>query len=163
MRGLESSHTETGPISSFGRFSFPGSAWERTAFEALPRVRVTELGIITLQVHGWQSLRCSAFAVYQDGSRAWERVARGLSGSPIQFGDAARQIATLQTVEEHAPDFFAALVEHTYRGYYTLPAVHHAIGHESRPPQPLGHSLAPFDPALLDSQRQRLPFWRKAP
>jgi len=33
-------------------------------------------------------------------------------------------------------------------------------GYEARPPQPLGHHLAPFDPALLEPQRARKPFWR---
>jgi len=52
-------------------------------------------------------------------------------------------------------------VEQTYLGYYTRPEVHTVIGFESRPPHPLGHQLPPFDPALLDRQRQRAPFWRK--
>jgi gluconate 2-dehydrogenase subunit 3-like protein len=77
--------------------------------------------------------------------------------------DTASQTAILEVVEVKQPAFFGALVEHTYRGYYTLPAVHEAIGHESRPPQPLGHRLPPFDPALLDRQRARLPFWRQTP
>jgi hypothetical protein len=75
--------------------------------------------------------------------------------------DAARQTAVLETVEQREPAFFAALVEHTYRGYYTLPAVQLAVGFEPRPPQPLGHQLPPFDPAVLDQQRQRKPFWRR--
>jgi hypothetical protein len=75
--------------------------------------------------------------------------------------DTKRQIEVLQDIENRHPAFFAVLVEHTYRGYYTLPAVHQAIGHESRPPQPQGHRLPPFDPSLLTQQRERLPFWRR--
>jgi hypothetical protein len=75
--------------------------------------------------------------------------------------DAGRQTAVLETVEKRWPEFFGALVEHTYRGYYTLVAVQRAVGFEPRPPQPLGHQLPPFDPALLDLQRQRTPFWRR--
>jgi hypothetical protein len=75
--------------------------------------------------------------------------------------DLATQTRLLEEVERTQPGFFVALVEHTYRGYYTLAVVHNAIGHDSRPPQPLGHTLAPFDPALLDRQRERLPFWRQ--
>jgi hypothetical protein len=75
--------------------------------------------------------------------------------------DTASQIVVLEEIEREHPSFFTALVEHTYRGYYTLAAVHQAIGHDSRPPQPLGHRLPPFDPALLDQQRVRLPFWRR--
>jgi hypothetical protein len=75
--------------------------------------------------------------------------------------DPVTQTAVLESVERDGPAFFVALVEHCYRGYYTLPAVIQAIGFESRPPQPLGHSLAPFEPTLLDKQRLRLPFWRQ--
>jgi hypothetical protein len=80
------------------------------------------------------------------------------------FVESAAPIQTevLEDIEKQHPAFFVALVEHTYRGYYTLAAVHRAIGHDSRPPQPLGHRLPPFDPALLDRQRVRLPFWRRA-
>jgi len=87
----------------------------------------------------------------------------GIAGErqPFMELDTASQIEVLEEIENKHPAFFAALVEHTYRGYYTLPAVHQAIGHESRPPQPLGHRLPPFDPALLDRQRVRLPFWRR--
>ncbi len=66
----------------------------------------------------------------------------------------------LRVVERAHPAFFAALIDHTYRNYYADARVHRLIGWESRPPQPLGHHLAPFDPALLERQRARLPFWR---
>ena len=76
---------------------------------------------------------------------------------------AERQVDVLRAVELTWPAFFAALVDHTYRGYYILPQVQHAIGWEGRPPQPLGHRLPAFDPALLAVQRQRAPFWRRLP
>jgi hypothetical protein len=72
-----------------------------------------------------------------------------------------RQVVVLRAVEEALPAFFAALVDHTYRGYYTDPRVYAAIGYDHRPPQPLGHFLPPFDPASLEKQRQRAPFWRR--
>jgi hypothetical protein len=75
--------------------------------------------------------------------------------------DTDAQVTVLRTVEEAYPAFFAALVEHTYRGYYTDPRVYAAIGYDHRPPQPLGHYLPPFDPAILERQRQRAPFWRR--
>jgi hypothetical protein len=84
------------------------------------------------------------------------------SGSDFLSLPAATQTSVLQTVEERRPAFFVALVEHTYRGYYTLVAVQRAVGFDARPPQPLGHELPPFDPALLNRQRQRQPFWRAA-
>lgn len=74
--------------------------------------------------------------------------------------DAERQIVVLRTLEQRQRAFFVALVEHAYRGYYTLPPVRRALGVE-RPPQPLGYELPTFDPALLEQQRQRSPFWRR--
>jgi hypothetical protein len=74
--------------------------------------------------------------------------------------DALAQTAVLQHVEQDQPVFFAALVDHAYRAYYTLPKVQQALGW-NRPPQPLGHTLAPFDPNLLAQQRSRAPFWRR--
>jgi hypothetical protein len=83
------------------------------------------------------------------------------TGTPFVELTSAHQTEVLEGIERTRPAFFVALVEHAYRGYYLLPEVHRAIGHESRPPQPLGHRLPPFDPRLLDAQRQRLPFWRQ--
>ena len=77
--------------------------------------------------------------------------------------DAVVQEQVLRAVEAAQPVFFAALVEHTYRGYYILPEVHALIGYESRPPQPLGYALAPFHEGLLALQRNREPFWRRTP
>jgi hypothetical protein len=79
----------------------------------------------------------------------------------FQALDAATQDDVLRTVEAAQPAFFAALVEHTYRGYYTLPEVHAVIGYEPRPPQPLGYELPPFRDELLQLQRGRVPFWRR--
>jgi len=89
--------------------------------------------------------------------------ARLAEGDERRFADldGGRQDDVLQAVELARPAFFAALVDHTYRGYYTLPEVHRAVGWESRPPQPLGHQLPVFDPALLARQRERAPFWRR--
>lgn len=85
----------------------------------------------------------------------------GDSGRGFIALDGDRQDAVLQAVERAFPAFFAALVGHTYRGYYTDPHVYAAIGYAHRPPQPLGHKLPMFDPALLEKQRQRAPFWRQ--
>ena len=83
------------------------------------------------------------------------------SNVAFQDLDADLQDALLSHVEELRPAFFTALVDHTYRGYYVLRRVHEAIGWDGQPPQPRGHLLAPFDPALLAIQRKRPPFWRK--
>jgi Gluconate 2-dehydrogenase subunit 3 len=77
----------------------------------------------------------------------------------VELSEAA-QTAVLQRVEHSHPAFFTALVDHTYRAYYTLPEVQQSLGWY-RPPQPLGHTLPPFDPSLLAQQRTRAPFWRR--
>jgi flagellar biosynthesis component FlhA len=75
--------------------------------------------------------------------------------------DAATQESVLRAVEAASPAFFAALVEHTYRGYYILPEVHAAIGYPSQPPQPAGLAMPAFREELLTIQRTRAPFWRR--
>ena len=71
----------------------------------------------------------------------------------------------LRAVEAAHPAFFAALVNHAYRGYYTHPRVlehlERTTGYPARPPQPLGHAIEPWDEGLLAKQRERKPFWRK--
>jgi hypothetical protein len=71
-----------------------------------------------------------------------------------------QQDALLRHVEASAPAFFAALVFHTYRGYYSHPLVLQRLGLEARPPQPRGHHLEPFDLRLLDAMQARAPLYR---
>ncbi len=71
------------------------------------------------------------------------------------------QRMALRSVELALPSFFAALVDHAYRGYYTRPEVQRVLGYANRPPQPDGQQLPPFNVALLNRQRLRLPFWRR--
>ncbi len=85
--------------------------------------------------------------------------ARQANGRFVDLADDG-QDAVLRAVEEAHPDAFVALLDHTYRNYYTYPQVQRAIGHDPRPPQPLGHDLPMFDPTMLERQRQRGPFWR---
>jgi len=75
--------------------------------------------------------------------------------------DAAVQIQVLQAVEAAHPEFFAFLVNRTYRAYYTHPAVLAALGADLQPPQPGGHTLLPFDPSLLAKARERGPIYRR--
>jgi hypothetical protein len=101
--------------------------------------------------------------LFLDGLAEIEQAAARRSARDFSGLDPVTREEVLRAVEEMQPAFFAALVEHTYRGYYILPAVHAAIGYESRPPQPLGYALAPFREELLSLQRGREPFWRRAP
>ncbi|MFN8525076.1 MAG: gluconate 2-dehydrogenase subunit 3 family protein [Chloroflexota bacterium] len=75
--------------------------------------------------------------------------------------DVAERDATLRVVEAAHPRLFSELVQHTYRGYYTHPRVIASVQPSTAPPQPLGHTLPPFDESLLSRQRARDPFWRR--
>jgi hypothetical protein len=61
------------------------------------------------------------------------------------------------------PDAFDALLLHAYSGYYTLPKVLAGIGAPDRPPQPLGHEMAPLDERLLARVKGRPPLYRPTP
>jgi hypothetical protein len=98
-----------------------------------------------------------------DGLGEIARAAERTTGSDFLALDAGAREGVLRGVEAAEPAFFAALVEHTYRGYYTLAEVQAAIGFPARAPQPEGHRLAPFREELLQLQVGRAPFWRRAP
>jgi len=70
--------------------------------------------------------------------------------------------AVLRHVEATAPEFFEALVTHTYSGYYSHPTIVRLLGMEGRPPQPRGYHLEPLDLSLLDNIKQRQPIYRQA-
>ena len=101
--------------------------------------------------------------VFLSGLAEVEVMSQRQTGQPFSGLDAGGQESLLRAIEEAQPAFFAALVEHAYRGYYTHPQVHAAIGYPGRAPQPLGHQLAPFREELLQLQRGRQPFWRSTP
>jgi hypothetical protein len=94
---------------------------------------------------------------YLDGLLAIEAAGE----RPFGELDVAGREGALRAVEAAQPVFFAALVEHAYRFYYTDPRVQRAVGMTDGPPQPRGHELPVFDERLLTIQRQREPFWRR--
>ena len=73
----------------------------------------------------------------------------------------AEKDAVLRHVEGASPRFFEALVSQVYQGYYSHPTVVRLLGLEVRPPQPLGHTLPPFDPTLMRSMSQRGALYRQ--
>jgi hypothetical protein len=77
--------------------------------------------------------------------------------------DDERRTTVLRSAATEAPDAFEALVLHAYSGYYTLPQVLAGIGAPDRPPQPLGHEMAPLDERLVARVRQRPPIYRPTP
>ena len=82
-----------------------------------------------------------------------------------EFGklSAADQTKVLRRVESENPQFFDALVEHAYKGYYSNPGVLRMRGLEDAPPQPEGFAVGPpFDPELLQNVRKRAKLYRDA-
>lgn len=75
--------------------------------------------------------------------------------------DGAQQDQTIQKVEQALPQDFATVLEVVCLAYYNEPQVHARIGWHGGAPQPAGFALPPFDEALLDTARQRPPFWRQ--
>ena len=73
----------------------------------------------------------------------------------------------LAQVEAAVPAAFGALVTGAYSLYYTHPGVAAVIarlsGTPPGPPQPRGHDLAPFDPALVAVPAARGPLYREVP
>lgn len=67
----------------------------------------------------------------------------------------------IRTIEGNMPGKFGTFLEIVYLAYYSLPAVHRRIGWVSRPPQPEGFDMPPFDESVLETVRKREPFWRK--
>jgi len=72
--------------------------------------------------------------------------------------------AAVALVEAAAPAEFARLLTGVYSLYYTHPLVMAAMAASGiaagQPPQPLGHHLPPFDPALVAIPAARAPLWR---
>jgi hypothetical protein len=89
--------------------------------------------------------------------RAAQRFPRGLAGLT-----GPEREALLREVERELPRPFAALVLHTYNGYYSHPNVVRLLGLPPEPPQPRGYALEPSDLALLERVRRRGPIYRPA-
>jgi hypothetical protein len=91
-----------------------------------------------------------------------------LAALPPDFAaaDVGTREAMLRAIEVAHADAFERLVTLAYTAYYVAPVVRIAIeretGYENRPPQPRGYELEPFDERLLETQKRRAPFWRKA-
>lgn len=89
-----------------------------------------------------------------------------LAALPAGFAglDAAAATAALQAIEAAQPAAFTELLRFTYIAYYRDPRVlariEQATGYANRPPQPLGYTLEPLDPTLLDVVKARGPQYR---
>ena len=75
--------------------------------------------------------------------------------------DGAQQDQEIKKIEQSLPQDFAAVLEMVCLAYYNQPEVHARIGWTGSAPQPTGFALPPFDESILDTARQRPPFWRQ--
>lgn len=101
--------------------------------------------------------------VFLDGLAAIEIAAWRHGDTGFVALTADHQDDVLRDVERAAPAFFDQLVSQTYRHYYVNAKVVQLLGLSAEPPQPAGHYLPPFDPALLDRVRARGPIYRLVP
>ena len=83
------------------------------------------------------------------------------------LNDAEAREAALRRIEAAAPGDFSRLIVGAYSLYYTHPSVAAVIerltGKDARPPQPHGHDLPPFDPAMVAIPAARPPLYRPTP
>ena len=80
-------------------------------------------------------------------------------GTAFEALDAAECVAVVEALEREVPDAFAALLRHSYMGYYSRPDVRPHFGLSDRPTQPEGYAVPDDDPdemaALLAPVRTR--------
>ena len=100
--------------------------------------------------------------LFAQGLSAIALTSQAQSAQPFTALLEGQRDAVLQHIEATAPEFFEALVTHTYSGYYSHPTVVRLLGMEGRPPQPRGYHLEPLDLSLLDKVKQRQPIYRQA-
>jgi hypothetical protein len=72
------------------------------------------------------------------------------------------QDTAIRAFEQAEPAVFKTVLDVVYIAYYGDERVHRRIGWRTGPVQPRGFTLAPFDQAMLETARQRAPFWRRA-
>ncbi len=95
-----------------------------------------------------------------------QAIARLLDALPDDFADgSADEREAALSEHEGGADFGAALLV-AYDAYYVqqpvLELLQERCGYVTRPPQPEGFKLEPFDESRLARQREREPFWRQA-
>jgi hypothetical protein len=87
----------------------------------------------------------------------------GLPAGSFTARGAADQDKAIARFEKAHPATFNTLLEVVYLAYYADPRVHGRIGWRGGPLQPDGFTLPPFDESILETARQRQPFWRRVP
>lgn len=75
--------------------------------------------------------------------------------------DPVQQDETIRAIGVSAASDFSNVLEVVYLAYYSRPEVHARIGWRTGPLQPKGFALPPFSESVLETTRQRKPFWRQ--
>ena len=109
-------------------------------------VAVGEPGLIRMFVQGLAAIEIAAA----------ERGAGGFAALSAEQKDDA-----LRSVEAAHGDFFEQLVLQVYNGYYTNLTVFDSIGYTLPSAPETGVKLDLLDETLLETQRQRPPFWTR--
>ena len=117
---------------------FPG-AGDLGVVEYLDRVAGESAALTALLLPGLAHIEITA-------SRAR---GKGFGGLSVE-----ERSQVLRQVEQDHPNFFSALVQQTYNGYYTNPAIYRLVGPEAHDPQPKTGQVSPFNPQLLDDVRK---------
>ncbi len=76
-------------------------------------------------------------------------IAAARSGASFEELSGERRDEVLRGVEADSPQFFDALVRHTYNGYYSNPTIVELLGLDPRPPQPRGNRVEMGDLSSL--------------
>ena len=113
-------------------------------------------------VEGMAGISPKSRAILIDGLKAIEAVGGRSHGRGFVSLSDAQKVDVLRDVEARHARFFAALIQESYAGYYSNPAVLAAKGLPVSAPQPNGYEVEPFDASLLDSVRARGKKYRDA-
>ncbi|MGE0225986.1 MAG: hypothetical protein AB7F35_18295 [Acetobacteraceae bacterium] len=99
---------------------------------------------------------------FQDVRAAVHEI-RALAGGSLADLDSDRREAVIMSFHEQGGARAAALSRAVLQCYYRDDRVLRSVGHEPRPPFPMGHEVEQGDWSLLDAVRNRPKLWRDAP
>lgn len=117
---------------------------------------------IASHVEGMAGIAPKSRAILIDGLKAIEAASgRSHRRGFVSLSD-AQKVDVLREVEAQHTRFFGALIQESYAGYYSNPAVLAAKGLPVSAPQPNGYEIESFDASLLDSVRARGKKYRDA-
>ena len=89
-------------------------------------------------------------------------IAAARFGSSFEDLSGDQQDEVLRGVASASPEFFDALVRHTYNGYYSNPKVVETLGLDPKPPQPRGNRVERGDLSSLQVVVERGQAYRDA-